>query len=56
LPIPGRLKIVSMMKDPVTRKARMGPRMVTTGISALRIMWTTTMVRSLRPLLWAVRT
>ena len=54
-PIPGTLKMNSMMNDPVIRKARIGPRMVTTGISALRIMCTTTTVRRARPLLCAVR-
>ncbi len=54
--MPGIEKMVSMMKLPVIRKAIIGPRMVITGIMALRIMCTTTTVRSRRPLLCAVRT
>ena len=53
--MPGIAKIVSMMNEPVTRKARIGPRIVTTGMSALRIMWRETTARSRRPLLCAVR-
>ncbi len=45
----------SMMNDPVTRNASVGPRIVTTGIRALRIMCRVTTARSATPLLWAVR-
>ena len=54
--MPGMPKNVSMMNEPVTRKAKIGPRIVTTGMSALRIMCRDTTARSPRPLLWAVRT
>ncbi|MNW10052.1 hypothetical protein D3C71_2071890 [compost metagenome] len=35
-PMPGRAKICSMTKDPVTRFATTGPSTVTTGNSELR--------------------
>ncbi len=53
--MPGTLKIVSMMNEPVTRNARVGPRIVTTGMSAFRIMWRETTSRPPMPLLCAVR-
>jgi hypothetical protein len=35
-PIPGRLKIVSVMNDPARTPARSSPNIVTTGVSAAR--------------------
>jgi hypothetical protein len=35
-PIPGRLKIDSVMNDPARTAARSGPNVVTTGVSAAR--------------------
>ena len=55
LPIPGIPKNRSMMNEPVTRNASVGPRIVTTGINALRIMCRLTTALRCRPLLWAVR-
>ena len=49
-------KMFSITTEPVMMPVVRGPRMVTTGISALRSAWRRTTTRALRPFAQAVRT